>query len=638
MIEKKIILVGNPNVGKSSLFNAFTSLNEHTGNWTGKTVEQAMGSFEYGEVKYTLVDLPGTYSLFYESEEEKVTRDYIVKGKYDATILVADASSLERSMELLLEVLDVTKEVILVLNLWDEVKKRKLSIDVEKLQEIFQIPVIPFSVKEGLGFARLKDCMRSVCPSSYQVKHSLKIASYLQHRMKKNYLNAFLSLEELAYHPLYSSFISKMDIIASYHREAEDICSKVIDRREEKESRIDFILNCLFANPFSAVFVLFLFLFIILFLTISFSNLPSDMLFQFFSFLEKPLYSFLSFLPSSLVDFLVLGGYRTLYFVISVMMPPMMIFFPLFSLLEEIGFLPRIAFQLDKPFCKCGSSGKQCLTMCMGLGCNAVGVTGARIMETKKMKVLSILTNSLMPCNGRFPMILTMISLFLVKKSGLQGNVLSAVILTLVLCFALIISLLATKFLNHFILKGEEPIFIFELPHFRIPKITKTIILSWKEKAFHILKRAMVVAFPAGLVFYLFTHVYIGDSSLFQASIHFLNPVGHFLGIDGAIILAFLFGFPANEIVLPILFLAYSGGNVLEEIASLEELRMMLIQHGWSLVTVLCFLALSICHFPCATTMLTIKKETQSFFYTLIAFVLPSLIGIVLCFIISMFL
>ena len=545
-------------------------------------------------------------------------------------------------MELILEVLDVGKRVIICLNLMDEALKRHLVIDQELLKSRLDVEVIAMSTKKHQGIEELKKALDTFDQeSSFEVIHTAKIQHYLDYQKERGNglqgvaLRDLLCAKEFQDRGLrfYSHYITKMDIIGSYHECSLKVLEGCIHREKEIESKKDRILDHLLTSPWTGFPIMLLFLFVILFLTIYFSNIPSDFLFGFFQRLEPRLYALFSFLPSEVLKPLIFGGYRTLYWVISVMLPPMMIFFPLFSLLEEYGFLPRIAFNLDYPFARCGSCGKQALTMCMGLGCNAVGVTGTRIMESKKMKLMAILTNVFMPCNGRFPMMICIIHLFFVKHSGFLGSIESALILSLVILLGIGLTFLLTKILNHFILKDEKSLFILELPMYRKPKILKTIFISLKEKAVHILLRAMMVAFPAGLFIYFLANIEVGGTPLLQMICQFFNPVGVFLGVDGVILLAFLLGLPANEIVLPILILGYTQGSMLSEVVETESLYQILIMNHWTVSVAIHFLLLCLCHFPCATTLLTIKKETNSWFYMFLAFLMPTIVGIVLCFI-----
>ena len=654
MKNKKACLIGNPNVGKSSLFNFLTGSLQHTGNWTGKTVANEVGKCVYQSVCWDLIDLPGMYSLIYQSPEEEVASDFVFLEKYDLAIVVVDATNLERSMEIILEVLDVTDHVIVCLNLIDEARKRNILVDPQELMEKLQVPVIATSVKEKIGLQELIETMnKEYIWHPKEITHSPKIERYcnymlpklstskkgvaikllLDDKLEKKYE---LSSETQKILRFYRKYLTKMEIKESYHDYAKTINKDVIERKKEQEKKEDKIWNTLFSNRWTSFPLMLLLLFGILWLTIYFSNIPSEFLFEFFQSLETPIYNLLSFLPSSLLDPLIYGGYRTLYWVVSVMLPPMLIFFPLFSLLEDYGLLPRIAFNLDAPFAKCGSCGKQSLTMCMGLGCNAVGVTGTRIMESKKMRLLSILTNVFMPCNGRFPAMIAIIGMFFVQNNTFLGSIYSALILSIIILGGILLTFLITKILSKVILKKEEPLFILELPSFRRPKILKTIYFAWKEKALHVLVRAIIVSFPAGLFIYFLANVSIEHISLLNYLQNFLEPFGQCLGLDGAIILAFILGFPANEIVIPMLLMIYSGGTMLVEYTSLESLKQIFLINGWTILTAVNFLILSLCHFPCATTMLTIKKETKSFGYTFLAFLLPTCLGILLTFLVNL--
>ncbi len=650
-MHKRVCLIGNPNVGKSSLFNQLTHKNQHTGNWTGKTVENEVGEFVYQDTLWEVIDLPGTYSLIGESEEEKIASRFVLEKNYDVALLVADATNLERSLILILEVLDVTKNVIVALNLMDEAQYKNIFIDVEALSQFLDVPVIPTSMIHSKGLENLcNELNKTHKESNIDIIHMDKINHYFEwissinnksngvllSYLREGYPNKMNEKEKTIFH-FYQKYITRIDVIESYQAFGKKILAKVLNRKEEKEKKEDQFWNSLLSNKkFSYPFLLLLFFFL-LFLTIYLSNIPSEWLFSFFEGFEGIFLKIFSFLPNSLLHGLVYGGYRTLYWVVSVMLPPMMIFFPLFALLEDYGLLPRIAFNLDKPFKKCGSCGKQSLTMCMGLGCNAVGVTGARIMESKKMRLLSILTNVFIPCNGRFPAMICVISMFFITDRSFLGSIFASFLLLMIILLGVFITFLVTKILDRFILKNEKPMFILELPSFRRPNLWSTIKNAWKEKALHVLKRAMVVSFPAGILIYILANVKIQGVPLFASITHLFNPFGLFIGLDGVILLAFLLGLPANEIVIPILLLGYTSSGVLANYESLEQLKNIFILNGWTLFTAIRFLLLSLCHFPCATTLLTIKKETNSWFYVFLSFLIPTVIGLFLCFIVSLF-
>ena len=643
MKRKKACFIGNPNVGKSTIFNILTNKTQHTGNWTGKTVENEVGEFTYKNILWEVIDLPGTYSLIGESKEEKIASQYIQEEDYDIAVVVLDATNLERSIEILLEVLDIKTNVIACLNLFDEAQKRNITIDVSKLKNKLNLPIITTNAKEKKGIEELCETMNKFIEHTHYPiipKHTPKIENYLQWAIEYiekplTYLTNNKTLKEKEKNAklnFYRKSLTRIDLLESYHEFGTQLLSDVIDRTQEKEKKEDHFWNTLLTNPISGFVTMLLMLFIILWLTIYLSNIPSSWLFNFFEHLELLLFNALSFLPDSILNPLLLGGYRTLYWVVSVMLPPMLIFFPLFALLEDYGLFPRIAFNLDKPFAKCGSCGKQSLTMCMGLGCNAVGVTSTRIMESKKMRILSILTNVFMPCNGRFPAMICVINMFFVTDHSFLGSMTSSLILLAIILLGIFLTWIVTKILNHFLLKEEKSMFILELPSFRKPKIIGTILHSWKERAIPVLKRAMLVSFPAGILIYFVANINIGEITILERLYNLLNPFGLLIGVDGIILLSFLLGIPANEIVIPILLLCYTNSGSLIEYESIESLRQILIVNGWTTLTAINFLLLCLCHFPCATTLLTIKKETQSTFYAILAFLIPTLIGIGLCF------
>lgn len=620
----KIILIGNPNVGKSTIFNRLTGLNQHTGNWTGKTVDTCHSNFTYQHQKFELIDLPGTYSLNSLTEEEQVTTNYIINEDYDMALVIADATNLEKSLNLIFQTLEITKKVIVVINIIDEASKKGIIINSKKLSKILDVPIVLTDARKNIGINKLLDTIINYQDnSSFVLKYNELIENYL---INLNNLDRYNKLRYLE-----KNEDLKEEIIMNILEKSKSLVKEVVRYTNNDYNKKDKFLDKLLTSKITGIPIMFGLLFLCLYLTISLSNYPSTFLFKTFNFLEnKIFYLFNLFLPLNITNLLVLGIYKTTTWIISVMLPPMIIFFPLFAILEEYGFLPRIAFNMDYLFSKCNASGKQCLTMLMGFGCNAVGCSNSRIMESKREKLLAILTNVFVPCNGRFPSIIALISLFLATNS-----ILSSFYLTLFITLSIFMTFLVSKILSKTLLKGYSSTNILELPSYRRPKIIKLIIKTIVEKVLTILKRTIIISIPTSLFLYLITNLNINNNSILSLISHIFNSFGNLIGLDGMIILAFILGFPANEIVLPILLMGYLRTNSLVEYENLEVLKNILINNGWTILTSINFIILSLFHFPCSTTILTIKKETNSLKWTIISFLLPTFIGIILCILIK---
>lgn len=594
-ITKNLALLGNPNVGKSTLFNELTGLKQKTGNWPGKTVEHAKGTFTYKQKKYEIIDLPGTYSLEGYLEEEKVTANYLKNNKIDITIIIIDATAIERNLTLVLSTISKIDNIIICVNLIDEAKKNNIIINYKKLQELLKVPVIKISARKKIGIRDLLEEIENFKPNT------------------------------------------KRNDIKNIDKEANNIYKQTV--KEETYNKKTLKIDKIVTSKKYGILIMLLTLGIILWITIIGANYISDhlnyILFKLLNIIENTL-NILN-INKTIIDIIINGILKTVFWVISVMLPPMAIFFPLFSLLEDSGYLPRIAFNLDKTFKKCGTQGKQALTMCMGYGCNACGVIGCRIIKDKKEKLIAMITNCFSPCNGRFPTIIAMISIFITIniKNKLINTTLSALILLGFILLSILITFLVSKILSKTILKTKKSTFTLELPPYRKPQIIKTIINSIKDKIIFVLARAIYVSIPAGLIIWILSNTNIQGTSLLLSISNTLDPFGQLLGLDGVIILALILGLPANEIVIPIIIMTYLAKNNITGYNSLQELRNLLINNNWTLTTALSFILITIFHFPCATTILTIKKETKSLKWTILSILIPTIIGIIICLLFS---
>lgn len=674
--ELVIALAGNPNTGKSTVFNRLTGLKQHTGNWPGKTVAVAQGRYEHQGQQYVLVDLPGTYSLLANSAEEEVARDFICSGQAKAIVVVTDATCLERNLNLALQIMEITRQVIVCVNLLDEAKRKQIGVDLGKLATILGVPVVGTSARDGKGLDELKTAIHHMAmgkekANPLQVSYAPPIEAAVgmlapvltaenkapfsprwqalrlleseessvqqgeagpDNKLRSALTQAHLALQEqgLIGDKLHDSIVSSLVHTAErIARSVVTIGRKDYDLRDRKIDRI--VTSRSWGFP-----IMLALLGLVFWLTIKGANYPSQLLFSIFWRIEEGLSEFMQSYawPDFLHGFLVLGIYRTLTWVVAVMLPPMAIFFPLFTLLEDLGYLPRIAFNLDSYFKRACAHGKQALSMCMGFGCNAAGVVACRIIDSPRERLIAILTNSFVPCNGRFPLLIALVSIFFVSGTNDSGLVQTLFLVGLIV-LSVLITLVVSRILSRTILKGLPSSFALELPPYRKPQVGRILIRSLLDRTLFVLGRAVVVAAPAGAVIWLLANSLVGDVSLLQHLASWLQPFARLIGLDGYILLAFILALPANEIVIPIILMSYTQTGALFELDSVLELRQLLVQNGWTWLTALCTILFSLNHWPCGTTLLTIQKETQSSRWATLSFLLPTVTGVVLCFLVT---
>lgn len=666
---KVVTLAGNPNVGKSTIFNSLTGLNQHTGNWPGKTVTNVTGKYIYKEKEFIMVDIPGTYSLMANSVEEEVARDFICFGNPDITVVITDATCLERNLNLVLQTIEITKNVIVCVNLMDEAKRKGIKIDLKKLSQLLGVKVVGTSASTEEGIEQLKEeIYKNINQETISIRYnecieraislieekinirwlSLKLLEEDETLLNsiKNYTNINLNDKELKntideakkiiINEGFDNDKFRDEIVSTLVKKAEEISKSVVSYSIEKYNERDRKIDKILTSKKFGIPIMILLLGIILWITITGANYPSQVLSKLLFYIQDKLTEFFIWIkaPAWLEGILVQGMYRTLAWVVSVMLPPMAIFFPLFTLLEDLGYLPRIAFNLDNFFRKCNACGKQALTMCMGFGCNAAGIVGCRIIDSPRERLISIITNNFVPCNGRFPMLIAVITMFFTGYFvGALKSIISTIILLFVIILGIVMTFFISKILSKTILKGVPSSFTLELPSYRKPQIGKIIIRSIFDRTLFVLGRAVSVAAPAGIIIWIMANIKVGNMSILSHCAEFLNPFANIIGLDGYILMAFILGFPANEIVIPIIIMSYMSTGSLVEINSMTELHSLLVSNGWSIITAICVMLFSLMHWPCSTTCLTIKKETKSIKWTLISFLVPTVTGMIICFI-----
>lgn len=584
--EQKITvaLAGNPNVGKSTLFNTLTGLRQHTGNWPGKTVGVAQGQLRRQNTECTFIDLPGTYSLEGASEDERIAGEYVRSGQADCVVAVCDGSCLERSLILALQVLQECDRAVVCVNLMDEAKRRGLEIDRQKLSSLLCAPVVFTAAGRTEGVELLLETVRQTATQMPELK-------------RPHWPDPVAAAAEIA-----------QDCVSHSGADTENFRRKV-DR---------LLVSRRFGVP-----LMFLLLLGIIWLTVWGANYPGMVLESLFDFGYVHLSRWLSVLPWWIKGVLVDGVYATCARVISVMLPPMAIFFPLFTILEDVGYLPRMAFLLDPCMARCGGCGKQALTLCMGLGCNAVGVMGCRIIDSPRERLSAILTNAMVPCNGRFPTLILLGSLFFPDAGA-------ALVVAACVALGVVGAMAVSGVLNKTVLRSEPSTFLMEMPPFRRPRLGQILVRSLLDRTLFVAGRALSVAAPAGIVLWV-----LSNTSLLSAVAGALDPVGLVLGMNGVILLGFVLSLPANELLVPVILMTLTQTQSLQAAAGLGE-ELLLGTMTWQMAV--CTMAFTLFHWPCSTTLMTVYRETHSVKKTAAAFLLPTAVGCMLCLMLNLLL
>ena len=699
-----IALAGNPNVGKSTVFNELTGLRQHTGNWPGKTVVRAEGAFVHEGKRAKVVDLPGTYSLLAGSVDEEVARDFVLFGRPDVTVVVVDATRLERNLNLVLQVLEITDRVVVFLNLVDEARRHGIAVDPAKLERELGVPVVQGIAREGVGIDNLISAVHEVALGTHSgsairvEQHTAEVEVALDELVPViqdafpevpnarwvalRLLNADEAVEgavqsgELgqlshdesgalveiapaeARHRVLKKGMSLrwslpsdfQDVVTGRAYEvAEQIAARVQVRGLKKvglafDRKMD---EWLTSRIFGFPLMLFI-LATVFWITIEGANIPSSLLATALIDNGHSALKALSLgigIPWWLDGLLLDGVYLATAWVVAVMLPPMAIFFPLFTLLEDFGYLPRVAFNLDSLFRKAGAHGKQALTMCMGFGCNAAGVVATRVIDSPRERLIAIITNNFSLCNGRWPTQILIATIFIGALAPSQlGGLISAGAVVGIALLGSVMMFLSSWILSRTVLRGEATSFSLELPPYRPPQVWQTLYTSIIDRTLIVLWRAVIFAIPAGALIWLISNISLNGVSLAHHAVGWLDPAGLILGMNGVILVAYVVAIPANEIVIPTVlmltvltggFAMGEGAGVMFELDSVGATGDLLRAGGWTLLTGVNLMLFSLLHNPCSTTIYTIYKETRSTKWTAVATLMPLAMGLTVCFLVA---